>query len=128
MKILKSLTVLLLVTFCFSCSSKDVLSQEEEAQNLDRMLTDIEALVAGENCSDPTDWTFTSYGEKACGGPVGYIAYPTSIDTVEFLNKIEMHRRAQQIFNEKWGVMSDCISPAPPTGVRCEDGNPVFIY
>ena len=128
MKKLKLIGIFLLMGFCFSCSSDDGLSQEQEATNLNKMLFSIEGLASSVNCIDSSEWTFTSYGEKACGGPVGYIAYSTNIDTAVFLEKIEEHRIAQQRFNEKWGIISDCSLPAEPIGVICQNGNPVFEY
>ena len=128
MKKLKFIGIFLLVGICFSCSSDDRLTQEQEANNLDEMFSEIESLASSLNCNDSSEWTFTSYGDKACGGPVGFIAYSTNIDTVLFLKKIEDHRIAQQRFNEKWGIVSDCSTPAQPIGVICENGNPVFEY
>ena len=128
MKKLKFIAIFLLIGICLSCSSDDGLTQEQEGNNLNEMFSEIESLASSVNCNDSSEWTFTSYGEKACGGPVGYIAYSKNIDTVLFLKKIEAHRTAQQKFNEKWGIISDCSLPAEPSGVICENGNPVFEY
>jgi hypothetical protein len=104
------------------------MTQDEEAQNLQEMFTEIENLAASEKCDDPSDWTFTSFGSKACGGPIGFIAYSINIDVVLFLEKIEEHRSKQKEFNEKWGIISDCSVPSQPIAIKCEDGNPVFEY
>ena len=112
-----------------SCSNDDnVLTQEQEAQQLSKMFVEIEALASSESCVETSEWTFTSYGSKACGGPIGYIAYSQNIDTALFLQKIEEHRMAQQAFNEKWGIISDCSIPQEPQTVVCENGNPVFEF
>jgi len=128
MKKLKIIGILLLFGICFSCNDDDELTKEQEAQNLNQLFSEIENLAAGENCDDSTEWTFTSYGSKACGGPLGFIAYSTNIDAEIFLEKIEEHRTAQQEFNEKWGIISDCSVPPQPSGVVCENGSPLFEY
>ena len=111
-----------------SCSDDEKLTQEQEAQNLEKMFSEITNLANSENCSNATEWTFTSYGNKACGGNLGFIAYSTKIDTEIFLRKIEEHRLAQKEFNKKWGIISDCSLPSEPKGIKCENGKPVFEY
>ncbi|MDY8135498.1 hypothetical protein [Aquimarina sp. 2201CG5-10] len=128
MKELKFFGILFLIGICFSCDDDDALIQEQEAQNLNQLFFEIESLATSENCNDSAEWTFTSYGSKACGGPVGFIAYSTNIDTELFIKKIQEHRTAQQKFNQKWGVISDCSLPLQPSGVLCENGIPVFEY
>ena len=120
--------VLLLSMSNISCVSDDELNQKQEAQNLSEMFSEIENLTISIDCENSAEWTFTNYGSKACGGPVGYIAYSLNIDVDLFQRLIEKHREKQQEFNEKWGIMSDCSIPAQPTGVICEDGNPVLQY
>ncbi len=119
---------LLLSMSIISCGSDDELSQEQEAQNLSEMFSEIENLTISIDCENSSEWTFTSYGSKACGGPVGFIAYSLNIDVDLFQRLIEKHREKQQEFNKKWGIISDCSIPAQPTGVICEDGNPVLQY
>lgn len=128
MKIIQFIGIFLLIGICFSCNKNDEPSQEQEAENLHQKLSEIEALANSVDCIDSSEWEFTSYGEKACGGPVGYIAYSKTIDTIIFLQKIEEHRSAQHRYNENWGEMSDCMTPAEPTNVICENGLPVFEY
>src|SRR5699024_8797860 len=77
---------------------------------------------------ESSEWNFSSFGSKACGGPVGFIAYSTKIDVELFLEKVEKHKIEQKKFNEKWGIISDCSVPPEPTGVICKDGEPSFIY
>lgn len=128
MKKIKLIWILVLVGICFSCVNDDEMSQEQEAQNLNRMFSEIESLALSESCNDSSNWTFTSIGSKACGGPVGYIAYSLNIDTELFLDKINEHKIAQQEFNKKWGIMSDCSLPSEPYRVECENGKAVLKY
>lgn len=126
--LIKSTGIFFLLVLCFSCSDDDGLTQKQEADNLEQMFSEIESMAFSVDCNDSSEWTFTSYGDKACGGPVDYIAYSTNIDTALFLQKIEEHRIAQQKFNKKWGIISDCSLIVEPSGVICEDRNPVFEY
>lgn len=103
-------------------------SQEEEARQLEKLLDEIENLASSVTCEDPSEWTFTAYGSKPCGGTVGYIAYAKSINTKEFLKKVEAYTNKQDSFNRKWGIVSDCSAPVQPSGVTCENGLPVFEY
>lgn len=128
MKKLKFIGIFFLIGIFFSCNEDDKLNQEQEAQNLNQLFSEIESLATSENCEDSVEWVFTSYGSKACGGPVGFIAYSQKIDTELFLKKIDQHRIAQKKFNQKWGIVSDCSVPPQPSGVICENGNPVFEY
>lgn len=115
--------------FVFSCAEESTsLTQEEEAGQLEQMLTEIRQMAAGVSCQDAADWKFTPYGSKACGGPVGFLAYPTTIDTAAFLRKVEEHRQAQEEFNKKWEIFSDCSIPPTPTGVSCKNGEAVLVY
>ncbi|WP_250434564.1 hypothetical protein [Hanstruepera flava] len=124
------LTLLLLV-ICFSCSGDDdnnTPTQEEEAQILNAMFSEIESMATSLRCEDPSDWSFTSFGSKPCGGPIGYIAYPLSIDTQLFLDKVEAHKLEQEAFNQRWGLISDCSVQPQPIGISCENGNAILEF
>lgn len=128
MKKLKFIGIFIITGLCFSCNKGDEMTQEQETQNLNQMFSEIEILASSENCDDSSDWTFINYGSKACGGPIGFIAYSINIDTELFLKKIEEHTVAQQGFNEKWGIISDCSVPSQPNEVICKNGSPVLEY
>jgi len=125
MRKLNFITFFFLIIICISCSD-DELTQEQEAENLLQLFSEIEDLASSVDCTDSSEWTFTGYGSKACGGPINFIAYSKNIDTVLFLEKIEAYRSEQQNFNQKWSIMSDCSVPIAPNSVRCENGNPIF--
>ena len=132
MERLKFIVIIFLLGVCFSCTEEEdltkELTQEEEAQNLTQMFLEIQRLATSETCDDSANWTFTSYGSKACGGPIGFIPYSKNIDTVLFLQKVEEHRLAQRAFNEKWEIVSDCALAEEPAGVVCQNGSPVLDY
>ncbi len=115
--------------YLFSCSAtNDALSQQDENQDIFGMFAQIERIAASVKCENASEWKYTAYGSKPCGGPQGYIAYPTSINTDNFLKLIEEHRIAEKKYNEEQGLVSDCSLPAEPTGVICENGEAVLVY
>ncbi len=119
--------IIILISLSFSCDSEER-TQEQEAQKLELMLSEIKNLSTSTNCDESSEWTFTALGSKACGGPSGYIAYSTKIDTKSFLEKVAKYTSAQEKYNQKWGIISDCASIAPPIGIICENGKPTFKY
>lgn len=84
---------MLCLIFLISCGARDDLTQGQDAERLNELFVEIETLASSVDCEDADNWTYTTYGSKACGGPVGYIAYSTDIDEEVFLAKIEEHRR-----------------------------------
>ena len=122
------LIVLLFSMFITSCNRDDDLSREQEAQKLSEMFSEIENLALSVACENSAEWTFTNYGSKACGGPVGFMAYSVNIDVEFFLELVEEYREKQQAFNEKWGIVSDCSVPPQPIGVICQDGSAILEY
>lgn len=102
-------------------------SEKYDQALLDEMRTEIESAIAKEKCSKSSEWTFAPMGSKACGGPVRYIAYPKKMQDV-IAPKISDYTQKMSDFNNKYNIVSDCMLAAEPTGVRCENGNAVFIY
>ena len=115
-----------------SCKTEKVetpqLTQEQESELLQKQYENIVSISESEDCLNSNDWLFTAIGNKACGGPTGFIAYSQNIDTVNFLNLVEDYTLAQKDYNQKWGIMSDCSVPPSPSSVKCENGFPVLIY
>ncbi|MEQ8582570.1 MAG: hypothetical protein RIC30_14655 [Marinoscillum sp.] len=121
-------TLLYLLAFAVLGCTDDQATQEDDQAGLDRLWAEIHTMAESVACTDAEEWDFTPVGSKACGGPVKYLAYSERIDTVKFLSLVDEHRDAQEAFNIKWGVYSDCSTPQAPTGVVCEEGVPVLIY
>ncbi|MCL7762159.1 hypothetical protein MPF19_01940 [Polaribacter sp. Z014] len=107
---------------------RELTEQEIEHRSLMDLFNEIQNLSYSVSCSNAADWLITEYGAKACGGPQGFIAYSSSIDTVSFLQKIETYTQAEKDFNFKYGVVSDCSIPSAPISVECQNGFPVFTY
>lgn len=122
------LTVLLFPVF-MACESDSLgLTKEQEQLALNQKRAEIENLANSLACVDPSGWAFTGIGGKACGGPTGYIAYSTSINVDEFLKKVGEFTIAEDNFNKKWNIRSDCSVPPQPVGVNCENGVAVLVF
>lgn len=106
-----------------SCSSDDV-----QADDLQEQLNTLVALSESVDCIDGNDWQFAGIGSKPCGGPTGYIAYSTAIDTADFLSRLAAYNEAVRAYNESNGLPSDCALVNPPTRIECEDGKAVLVY
>lgn len=122
----KTLLPLFASLFFFSCSN-DAEQRAQEKQQLVTMLEEIKALVAIQPCEDASQWSYVAYGYKACGGPEGYLAYPNTIDTADFLERVAIYTAEKQAFDERWNNPSDCAFALEPGGVVCENGKPVLL-
>lgn len=124
----KLITIFLLPLVFLSCTKPGsvAVTKEDEARELAKMRAAIDKVANSVSCTDAADWKFIPIGSKACGGPTGYIAYHKTIDEAAFKKMVDAYTTAQQDFNKKWGVASDCAMVMPPAGVKCEDGKPVF--
>ncbi len=106
--------------------TRTLTAQEEAHVALLEMFKAVEMELEGVACEEVSEWGITGYGAKACGGSQGYVGYPKTIDTTAFLNLVDVYTKAEQAYNEKWGVFSTCEVIAPPTMVSCVDGVPVL--
>ncbi len=130
-KITTPLLAVVITLLLFSCNEVDTVpasSQENDQKVLLELLTEIKSTANSTPCTDATTWKYTAYGNKACGGPQGYLAYPTNIDTTSFLAKVARYTQKERAFNEKWGIVSDCSMTQKPVGIRCNNGSAELIY
>ncbi|PQJ68875.1 hypothetical protein [Polaribacter butkevichii] len=107
---------------------RELTAQEIEHRNLMDLFNEIQEWSYSVSCSNASNWLFTAYGAKACGGAQGYIAYSSRIDTSSFLNKIATYTQAEKEFNVKWGIISDCSITKAPISVVCQNGYPTLKY
>jgi len=110
-----------------SCSTDDDKVQRQEQERIDKLFSELKKISLSVSCTDSSTWTFTEIGNKACGGPSGYIAYSTTIDTASFLKKVKEYSKAVEDYNKKWSIISDCAIVQPPTKVVCKDGLPTLV-
>ena len=102
--------------------------QEKDYQKLMLLFSEIETLSASVSCIISNNWNFTGYGTKACGGFQGYIAYSNEIDVAGFLQKVAEYTQKEDMYNKKWGIVSDCSIPLKPIEVACVNESPVLKY
>lgn len=111
-----------------ACDTNDVDSKDKELLLLEKQLMEIRTVSESVACEDAENWVYTPIGEKACGGPVGYIAYSKNMDTDHFLSLVAEYRLAQMEFNKKWNIISDCLMEQPPVRIDCIEGLALLIY
>lgn len=104
----------------------DESSQKYDQAQLDQLRASIESEVTKEKCTNASAWAFAPMGAKACGGPQLYIAYPKKMETV-ILERINDYTEKVKAFNQKYGVISDCMMVNPPTGIKCISGKAELI-
>jgi hypothetical protein len=124
------LPILLAVCFTIaasSCTKDSKSSQSEDDAKLKTMMAEIKALSEKESCSNAAEWHFIAIGAKACGGPAAYIAYSEKLDTAAFTKKVRVYTKAQEDFNKKYNIASDCMAVIPPKIIICEDGKPKLV-
>lgn len=105
---------------------KDESSQKYEQAQLDQLRASIESEVTKEKCTGASEWAFAPMGAKACGGPQLYIAYPKKMETA-ILERISDYTEKVKTFNQKYGVISDCMMVNEPTGIKCVNGKAELI-
>ncbi len=101
-------------------------SQKYDQAQLDKIKASIESEIAREKCTNANEWTFAPMGAKSCGGPQLYIAYPKKSEEI-ILKKINDYTEKVKAFNQKYGIMSDCMMINPPTGIKCVNGKAELI-
>ena len=129
MNILKNtFKTIAIMAIVFSCSNSSAISQEEDRNELDQLQTEIELLISKGKCTKNAECDFIAFGSKPCGGPWGYLVYPTTIDVDLLKIKVADYNQKETAYNKKWGIASDCMMVAPPTGAECIDGICTAIY
>ncbi|WP_142785333.1 lipocalin family protein [Changchengzhania lutea] len=107
---------------------RELTEQEQDHRELMILFNEFQELASRFSCTNASDWAFTAYGSKACGGPQGYIAYSTHIDTAIFLQKVDAYTQAENEYNVKWGIVSTCDIQNPPKSIACQNGFPILKY
>ena len=101
-------------------------SFDNDLSILDNAENEILNTINNYQCMDSEDWEIAAIGTKACGGPQYYVAYPT--EDTELLSSIEVYSLSEEVFNEKWSVISTCDIAVVPTSVSCEDNRYILNY
>ena len=101
-------------------------SFESDLSILDNAENEILNTINNYQCMDSEDWQIAAIGTKACGGPQYYVAYPK--ENTDLLNSIEIYSLSEEVFNEKWSVISTCDIAVTPLSVSCEDNRYILNY
>ncbi len=117
--------ILLPMFGCGLVSSGDQLYLPREMESLKVRIMQV---AESATCSDGTEWGVVAFGSKPCGGPWSYLAYPKGVGEREFLDMVTRYNELERESNIKNKAVSDCALIIEPSGVRCENGVPVFIY
>ena len=112
---------------CYSCLKIEKLSREQAQRYLQSLYTEIENLSTSVACTDASMWKIVPIGAKACGGQSGFIPYHPVAHGEQFLKKVDEYTKAQEAFNKKWNVVSDCMAIPKPTQIECVDGKAKMI-
>lgn len=111
-----------------STTKTDSTTFEQDIKQLDSLLVNISKLTYSTKCTDSTNWKVTAVGAKACGGPSGYVAYSTNIDTAIFLNLVKEYTVFNESLNKKWGLISDCSIARKPSKLTCKNDSIKLVY
>ena len=101
--------------------------QEITAKNLEKQLTEIHSVINVDSCSETGECRFLAYGSKACGGPQGYLLFSNQVDIEALTKMVEEYNKAEDAYNKKFGVISDCMVVAPPAQLSCRNGKCVQV-
>ena len=117
------------VFILFSCASNETIGdQEDELIQLNQQRAAIEQMAVSETCTENTNCKSVAFGSKPCGGSWSYLAYNSAINETLFLDMVEAYNTAENAYNIKWGIASDCMAVGPPLRVECIDGKCTAIY
>ena len=129
MKLIKNISkTIALLAIVFGCTNNTEFTKEEDLAELTALQEEIELLIDSGVCSENSDCEFIAFGSKACGGPKTYLAFSTSINVELLQQKVATYNALENSYNKKWGIVSDCSVPSPPTKVECINGKCTAVY
>lgn len=108
--------VLVGVLVSLSTYAQTATTKKQEDAALTSLQTAMEGLAQSERgCGQDTDCVSYPFGDRACGGPSGYVFTSKNnlnLVEIEFLAKQLSNR--EEAYNRKWGVISICSMEMPP--------------
>ena len=115
---MKQLLFLILATVLIaSCKQDDIKlrDQQRDQETLDSLLTEMQLLIADKSCSGEGQCKVMAYGDKACGGPVGFLVYSSAnVDEQALTNLVSQYTILQSQMNDEYDIISDCSVPTAP--------------
>ena len=122
---------LILMLFLFIGSISGCEQAEDDqgitAKNLEKQLAEIHSVINADSCSETGKCNFLAYGSKACGGPQGYLLFSNHVDVESLTTMVEEYNKAEDAYNKKFGVISDCMFITSPTQLACENGKCIQV-
>lgn len=128
--LLLSIIVISFSLLVFQCDKNDDSSttREQDQEALKTLGAEIESLINTSKCTKANACKFIGLGDKPCGGSWRYLVYATSINTVKLEGLVKNYNEREKLFNEKWGIVSDCSLVMEPSSMKCENNICVPVY
>lgn len=90
-------------------------SQESDWKAIEALEAQAKSIAHAQGCSSSAACRAAAVGSRACGGPRYYIAYcSVTTDSAELFNKLAEVAKAEQAYNQKYGIASTCEFRMPP--------------
>lgn len=123
---MKGRITIMLVIVGLGCAAEK--SMEDERLELQAQKSVIAELANSGNCVDDAECKLMGLGSKPCGGPWSWLVYSTSMDVAQLATMVNSYNAAEETFNHKWGMGSDCSIAVRPDSLKCLVGKCVAYY
>ena len=110
---------LVFIFICFSCSEENLETKQDYEERLTLLYQEMESIVAEGSCEKATECDFIPVGDKACGGPSGYIIFSEDINLEKLEEIADEYTNLERTYNQKFGIISDCSLTRPPQNIGC---------
>jgi len=124
---MKLILALFLIIGSISGCEQAEADQEITAKNLEKQLAEIHSVINADSCPETGECGFLAYGSKACGGPQGYLLFSNQVDIEALTKMVEEYNKAEDAYNKKFGIISDCMYATPPEKLACVNGKCVQV-
>lgn len=123
------LSAFLLLFTAFQCDTTEVSATcEQKVTQLDNMRVTIQNLANTSICNENFECHYIAFGSKACGGPMSYLVYSTSIDVAQLTKLVKEYNELETVLNIECERVSDCAMVNPPQRLECENNTCIAIY
>jgi hypothetical protein len=131
---MKIATILALGLWLSTCWTPIGARNDQDADHLmvQSLEAEARALANAAGCSSTESCRTAPVGAKACGGPRAHLVYcATTTDVPRLMETLDKLRQAEEAYNRKHGIGSDCAYVTPPRveldgGVCRAAGHEVF--
>jgi hypothetical protein len=89
--------------------------QARDWAQVEALEREAQAIARASGCTSTSGCRTAPVGNRACGGPRYYIVYcAASTDSAALFAKLDEVSRAENAYNQKYGIMSTCEFRMPP--------------